>query len=60
MDETRNRHKSNTSVWLVIGVIVLIILLMIWLTIADLFGDTDVSASLINNVASSPLTMLQC
>ena len=30
--------------WLIIGVIVLIVLLFVWLTVADLFGDTDVAA----------------
>lgn len=30
--------------WLVIGVIVLIILLLLWLTVADMLGDTDVAA----------------
>ncbi len=35
---------SGTTLWLAIGVVVLIILLMLWLTIADLLGDTDVAA----------------
>ena len=30
--------------WLIIGVIVLIVLLFVWLTVADLWGDTDVAA----------------
>ncbi len=38
------KKKSSTSMWLVIGVIVLIILLFLWLTVADFFGDTDVAA----------------
>lgn len=38
------KSKSSTSLWLVIGVIVLIVLLILWLTIADIFGDTDVAA----------------
>ncbi len=42
-----NKKKSRTPAWLVIGVLVLIILLIIWLTVADLFGDTDVAAQLI-------------
>ncbi len=37
-------EKSKSKVWLVIGVIVLIILLFVWLTVADFFGDTDVAA----------------
>lgn len=30
--------------WLYIGVAVLIVLLFVWLSIADLWGDTDVAA----------------
>ena len=36
--------SSRVSVWLVIGVIVLIVLMLVWLTVADIFGDTDVAA----------------
>lgn len=36
--------KKALTVWLGIGVVVLIILLIVWLTIADLWGDTDVAA----------------
>ncbi len=39
-----SEKKSSVSLWLVIGVIVLIILLFLWLTVADFFGDTDVAA----------------
>lgn len=39
-----DKKNSRTSMWLVIGVIVLIILLFLWLTVADFFGDTDVAA----------------
>ena len=35
---------NKISIWLIIGVIVLIVLLFLWLTIADVFGDTDVAA----------------
>lgn len=42
-----NKRKSSTSGWLIVGVLVLIILLIIWLTVADLFGDTDVAAQVI-------------
>ncbi len=46
--------KSSVSLWLVIGVIVLIVLLFVWLTIADLWGDTDVAAYIpvANNIQS--------
>ena len=40
----KENKKTAISVWLVIGVIVLVILLILWLTIADLWGDTDVAA----------------
>lgn len=36
--------KKGISFWLVLGVIILIILLFLWLTVADLLGDTDVAA----------------
>ena len=40
----KEKSKNAVSVWIVIGVIVLVILLILWLTIADLWGDTDVAA----------------
>lgn len=46
MDD-KNRKRVKTNVWISIGVAILIILLILWLTIADLWGDTDVSANLI-------------
>ena len=39
-----SKEKSSTNNWLIIGVVVLIALLLIWLTVADFFGDTDVAA----------------
>lgn len=36
--------RAGKSTWIAAGVIVFIILLFIWLTMADLWGDTDVSA----------------
>lgn len=41
-DSSRNRNK----IWLAIGAIILIILLIVWLTYANLLGDTDVAASI--------------
>ena len=38
------RPKKQTNVWIVVGVIVLIVLLLLWLTFADMLGDTDVAA----------------
>lgn len=34
--------KSKT--WIYIGVAVLIVLLFLWLSIADVWGDTDIAA----------------
>lgn len=39
--------KSGVGIWMVIGVVVLILLLFIWLTVADFFGDTDVAAMIV-------------
>lgn len=39
-----NEKKNRNSTWVAIGAIVLIILLLVWLTYADLLGDTDVAA----------------
>lgn len=39
-----DKRKRNTSLWVAIGAVILIILLLVWLTIADFFGDTDVAA----------------
>lgn len=41
MSEKKNK---KTSLWLMVGVCVLIALLLVWLTIADFWGDTDVAA----------------
>ena len=43
-DRRRKRGRRRVNVWMVIGVIVLIMLLLLWLTWADLLGDTDVAA----------------
>ncbi|MBD5355369.1 MAG: hypothetical protein HDR85_10800 [Bacteroides sp.] len=41
---SERKTKSGTTLWVAIGAVVLIILLILWLTIADLLGDTDVAA----------------
>lgn len=41
-DSDKKNKKVNT--WLVIGVIVLIGLLLLWLSVAEFTGDTDVAA----------------
>ncbi len=46
--ESGRRPGKKMNLWLVVGVIVLVALLIIWLTEADIFGDTDVAAC-INN-----------
>lgn len=40
----KGNSRNSATVWLVIGVIVLIVLLAIWMEAAFLFGDTDVAA----------------
>lgn len=46
MSESKSTRKNKTSVWVAIGAIFLIILLILWLTFADLTGNTDVAAFL--------------
>ncbi|MCM1137646.1 MAG: hypothetical protein NC221_02750 [Duncaniella sp.] len=38
------KEKKSTTLWIAIGAVILIILLLVWLTVADFFGDTDVAA----------------
>lgn len=59
-DRKSRNGNSGTKVWLAIGVVVLIILLIIWLTIADLWGDTDVAAQLVNVAAVPAHAIMQC
>lgn len=44
MSDKRKESKSKASPWLIGGVIVLIVLLLLWLTFADMLMDTDVAA----------------
>lgn len=46
LERLRKRRDRNrrVNIWVGIGAIVLIVLLIAWLTIADLWGDTDVAA----------------
>lgn len=48
MQENIRKKKSKANVWLIVGVIVLVVLLIFWLTWADLLGDTDVAANFIS------------
>lgn len=50
MTDYDKKHKNRTSMWIAIGAIVLIILLLVWLTFADFFDDTDVAAFLIGPI----------
>lgn len=45
------KSDRNIPLWLVVGVAVLIVLLIIWLTVADLSGDTDVAAAVVAPVS---------
>ena len=45
MTHRRNEGgKGKTSMWIYFGVGILILLLIVWLTIADFNGDSDVAA----------------
>lgn len=45
--ERLNEKHMRTKIWVGIGAVLLIILLIVWLTIADLWGDTDVAAQVL-------------
>ena len=55
MSNTRTRKSSRTPVWVAIGAIFLIILLIIWLTFADLTGNTHVAAYLAPYIVKYPV-----
>ncbi len=55
MSNSRTRRTNRTSVWVAIGAIFLIILLIIWLTFADLTGNTDVAAFLAPYIVNYPV-----
>ena len=42
--ESKNNNRGRFSMWMYFGVGILILLLLVWLTIADFWGDTDVNA----------------
>lgn len=44
MNDKHSHRQRRTQLWISIGAVVLIILLILWLTQADLWGDTDVNA----------------
>ena len=41
--ESNRRKKRGASFWMYVGVAVLIILLLVWISIAEFTGDTDVN-----------------
>jgi len=43
----RNKKRRNTALWISIGAIILILLLLVWLTMTDMWGNTDVAAVVI-------------
>ena len=55
MSNSRTRRTNRTSEWDAIGDILLIILLIIWLTFADLTGNTDVAAFLAPYIVNYPV-----
>lgn len=55
MTDTKSSRRNRTSVWLAIGAIILIVLLIVWLTFADLTGNTDVAAFLAPYIVSNPV-----
>lgn len=56
MSRSRSRKPSRTPVWVAIGAIFLIILLIIWLTFADITGNTDVAAYLAPYIVNNPIS----
>ncbi len=47
---SESKRRNRTSVWIAIGAVFLIILLILWLTFADITGNTDVAAFLAPNI----------
>lgn len=54
MSRSSSDRKNRMSLWLAISAIFLIILLIIWLTFADLTGNTDVAAFLAPYIVGRP------
>lgn len=50
MNDSKRHVRPN--LWLIIGVVILIVLLLLWLTFADLTGDTDVAATILPMVSN--------
>lgn len=54
MSSSSSSKRNRTSLWVAIGAIFLIILLILWLTFADLTGDTDVAAFIAPYIVNGP------
>ncbi|MDE5684202.1 MAG: hypothetical protein K2I39_08335 [Muribaculaceae bacterium] len=54
MSRSSSNKKSRTPIWVAICAIFLIILLIIWLTFADLTGNTDVAAFIAPYIVNTP------
>lgn len=52
--ESEPRRRRRVNRWVAVGAVVLIVILIIWLSIALASGDTDVAASVIRNITPSP------
>ncbi len=55
MVRSKTQRRNRISVWVAIGAIFLIILLIIWLTFADITGNTDVAAFLAPYIINHPV-----
>ncbi len=55
MARSKTQRHHRTGVWVAIGAIFLIILLIIWLTFADITGNTDVAAFLAPYIINHPV-----
>ncbi len=55
MSRPKNEKRNHVSVWLAIGAIFLIVLLILWLTVADLTGNTDVTTLLSPYIIGRPI-----
>lgn len=55
MSNSKSKGRNRTSLWVAIGAIFLIILLVLWLTFADLTGNTDVAAFIAPYIVNAPI-----
>lgn len=55
MSQSKSKNRNRTSLWAAIGAIFLIILLILWLTVADFTGNTDVAAFIAPYIVNAPV-----